>query len=233
MRNFSILSLLVLISVMSCRKETHDLTVITTIEGLQKGMLYLKKVEDTVLVNVDSLVINGNTIFELHSKLDSPEVFYLDLDKNSKAEDRIAFFADKGVTKINTTLKNFVFDAKINGSSQQKILDNYKLMMSRFSNRNLDLIKGNFEAQSKNDTVKLNALKKEYDNLLKRKYLYTVNFALNNKDSEVAPYLALTEIYNANLNLLDTINKALTPKVKASKYGKELQIFIDKIKKTE
>jgi len=60
-----------------------------------------------------------------------------------------------------------------------------------------------------------------------------VNFALNNKDSEVAPYLALTEIYNAKINLLDTINNSLTPKVKASKYGKDLQAFVDNIKATE
>ncbi|MEP1489305.1 MAG: DUF4369 domain-containing protein [Algibacter sp.] len=230
MRNISIISLLFILIFISCGKETHDLTVKTTIKGLQKGTLYLKKVEDTVLVTVDSLVVNGNAVFELHSKLESPEVFYLDLDKNSKEEDRITFFADKGVTEINTTLKNFVFDAKINGSSQQKTLEDYKLMMSRFSNRNLELIKENFEAQIINDTAKLKSLKNEYDNTLKRKYLYTVNFALNNNDSEVAPFLALTEIYNAKFSLLDTINKMLTPKVKASKYGKELQSFIDEIK---
>lgn len=233
MKNLSILSLLFLILTMSCKKETADLTVVTTIKGLQKGTLYLKKIKDTVLVSIDSMEVNGSSVFELHSKLDSPEVFYLDLHTNSKNGERIAFFADKGITEINTTLKNFVFDAKINGSSQQKTLENYKLMMSSFSNRNLDLIKENFEAQSKNDTIKLKALKKEYDNLLKRKYLYTVNFALNNKDSEVAPYLALTEIYNANVNLLDTINKVLTPKVKASKYGQELELYVTKIKKAE
>ena len=60
-----------------------------------------------------------------------------------------------------------------------------------------------------------------------------MNFALNNNDSEVAPYLALTEIYNAKVHLLDTINNTLTAKVKESKYGKELQTFIDKIKKEE
>lgn len=233
MKKFSIISLLFLILTMSCKKETADLTVVTTIKGLQKGTLYLKKIKDTVLVSIDSMEVNGSSVFELHSKLDSPEVFYLDLHTNSKNGERIAFFADKGITEINTTLKNFVFDAKINGSSQQKTLENYKLMMSSFSNRNLDLIKENFEAQSKNDTIKLKALKKEYDNLLKRKYLYTVNFALNNKDSEVAPYLALTEIYNANVNLLDTINKVLTPKVKASKYGQELELYVTKIKKAE
>lgn len=230
MKNISILSLLIILIVSSCGKETHDLTVKATIKGLQKGTLYLKKIEDTVLVTVDSLIVNGNTVFELHSKLESPEVFYLDLDKNSKEEDRISFFADKGVTEINTTLKNFVFDAKINGSTQQKIFEDYKLVMSRFNNRNLDLIKESFEAKIAKDTAKLKALQNESNKSLKRKYLYTVNFAINNKDSEVAPYLALTEIYNAKFSFLDTINAVLTPKVKASKYGKQLQLFIDKIK---
>ena len=63
--------------------------------------------------------------------------------------------------------------------------------------------------------------------------LTKINFALNNKDSEVAPYLALTEIYNAQIKYLDTINTSLTPEVKTSKYGKKLQLFIDNIKKYE
>ena len=104
-------------------------------------------------------------------------------------------------------------------------------MMSRFNEKNLNLIKENFEAQKDGDTSRFNSIQKEFDNLLKRKYLYTVNFALNNKDSEVAPYLALTEIYNAQIKYLDTINVSLTPEVKNSKYGKELQLFVDNIKK--
>ena len=225
--------LLVLVFMFSCGKEQHDLTVKTSIKGLKKGTVYLKKVKDTALVTVDSIVVNGNSEFELHSDLESPEVFFLYLDKNSKENDRISFFADKGITEINTTLKNFVFDAKINGSAQQKTWDEYKLMMSRFNERNLDLIKENFEAQKNGDTSKIKSTQKESDNILKRKYLYTVNFALNHKDSEVAPYLALTEIYNAQVKYLDTISNSLTPKVKASKYGKELQSFIETIKNTE
>ena len=225
--------LLVLVLMFSCGKEQLDLTVKTSIKGLKKGTVYLKKVKDTALVTVDSIIINGNSEFELHSDLESPEVFFLYLDKNSSENDRIPFFADNGITEINTTLKNFVFDAKINGSAQQKTLDEYKLMMSRFNERNLNLIKDSFEAQKEGDTTKYNSIQTEYNNLVKRKYLYTVNFALNHKDSEVAPYLALTEIYNAQVKYLDTINTSLTPKVKSSKYGKELQSFIDKIKKDE
>lgn len=214
----------------SCGKETNDLTVKTHIKGLKKGTVYLKKAVDTVLVTVDSIVVNGTPQFELYSALESPEVFYLYLDKNSKEEDRITFFADKGITEINTTLKNFAYDAKITGSEQQKVLEEYLAVIAKLNHKNLELIKENFEAQKAGDTAKFKDLEKKYKSALKRKYLYTVNFAVNNADSEVAPYLALTEVYNAQLSLLDTINNSLTPKVKASKYGKALDEFIVKIK---
>lgn len=218
---------------MACGKEQHDLTVKANIEGLKKGTLYLKKVEDTTLVIIDSLVVNGNTNIELHSDLDSPEVFYLYLDKNSAEKDRITFFADKGITEINTTLKNFAFEFEIKGSEQQKTFEEYQTVVDKINNRYLYNFKEQFEARKAGDTAKLNILIKESNNSLKRKYLYTVNFALNNKNSEVAPYLALTEIYNARIDYLDTINNSLTPKVKASKYGKELNTFINTIKSTE
>ncbi len=225
--------LLLAFLLIACGEKQHDLVVKGHIKGLKKGTVYLKKIEDSTLITVDSLVINGNSIFELHSPIDTPEVFYLYLDKHSTEKDRITFFADKGITEINTTLKNFAFDVKIKGSEQQKKLEEYKAIISRINNRNLELIKEQFEAQKKGDTAKFNAIKKESDGTLKRKYLYTVNFALNNKDSEVAPYLALTEIYDAQVKFLDTINNSLTPKVKASKYGKELNLFIEKIKENE
>lgn len=231
MKKLSLLALLILI--VSCANEQPDLTVKANIKGLKKGTVYLKKVKDTALITIDSILINGNPEFELHGHLESPEVFYLLLNKNTNEDDAIAFFADKGITEINTTLKDFVFDAKIKGSAQQKKWEEYQTMISKLNGRNLDLIKEKFEAQKIGDTVKLSKIEKENNSLLKRKYLFATNFAINNKDSEVAPYLALTEIYNAHINLLDTINNSLTPKVKASKYGKELQSFIDEIKEAD
>lgn len=223
-----IVLVLLTVCLAACGSKQDDLVVKTTIKGLKKGTVYLKRVIDTSLVIVDSVIVNGNATFELKSPLGEPDVFHLYLDKNSTDEERISFFADKGITEINTTLKNFVFDVKIKGCEQQKTFEQYKKTISKINNRSLDLIKETFEAQKNNDTAKYNSLKKESENVTKRKYLYTVNFALNNRDSEVAPYLALSEIYNARIDLLDTINKSLTPKIKASKYGKELQGYLDK-----
>ena len=69
--------------------------------------------------------------------------------------------------------------------------------------------------------------------MIKRKYYYTTNFAVNHPDNEIAPYLALTELYDANITLLDTINNSLSKKVKQSTYGKKLEKFIADIKSKE
>lgn len=226
-------ALFLALCVLACGKNEDNLIVKGHIKGLKKGVVYLKKANDSTLATVDSMVVNGNASFELQSPIESPEVFFLYLDKNSALEDRIAFFADKGVTEINTSLKNFVYDAQINGSEQQKVFEDYRNTLSKINNRRLDLIKEAFEAEKAGDSAKIDSIEQESKSITKRKYLYTVNFAINHKDSEVAPYLALSEIYNANLSLLDTINKSLTPKVKSSKYGKELDKFIKEIKEQE
>ncbi len=223
-------TLLVIVLLIACAKDTSNFTLKGNIKGLMKGTVYLQKQKDSSLVTIDSLVINGNPEFELTTNLESPEMLYLKLHKYDNEEHIIPFFAAEGITEISSNLKNFELDTKVKGSKQQEKLEEYKKMMSRFQGQNLDLIKDNFDAQKDNDTTKLNTTVKNYESLVKRKYFYTINFALNNKDNEVAPYLVLSEIYDANIKYLDTVNNALTAEVKASKYGKELQSLIDKRK---
>jgi len=215
----------------SCNKTTPDLTVKVTIKGLKKGTVYLKKAEDSLIVTVDSLAINGEDPIELHSNLESPEIFFIQLNRNTKQGEGITFFADKGITEINTSLKNFSIDAQIKGSTQQKELEDFLQLMSRINDRRLDIIKADIEARKDNDSLKIKATKDAFNSLVKAKYLQTVNFAMSHKDSEIAPYIALTEIADARIKWLDTINNALTPKVKASKYGQELELFISNRKK--
>ncbi|TXE09436.1 DUF4369 domain-containing protein [Gelidibacter salicanalis] len=223
--------ILSLLLVSSCAKDSSNFTLTGTIKDLKKGTVYLQRVDDSLLVSIDSIQINGDSKFELHTKLDGPEVLYLALDKNGQDSGVIPFFADLGTTEINTSLKNFYMDAKITGSKQQEKLEEYNKMMDRFKDKNLDLIKNNLEARKSNDSILMDSSYKEYNNLILRKYLYTINFAMNNKDSEIAPYLAISEISDANLRYLDTINNALTPEIKSSRYGKILQELITERKK--
>ena len=123
-----ILYIFLSVIIIACSKEEHDLTVKVSVSGLKKGVLYLKKIKSKNLITVDSVAVNGQSDVELHAtSLESPEVFYLFLDKNSSEKDQIKFFADKGVTEIKTSVKSFGFSPKINGSPQQKIYENYNL----------------------------------------------------------------------------------------------------------
>jgi len=227
------LFILYILLAFSCGKSEPDLIVTGTIKGLKKGTLFLQKFKDTALVTIDSLIINGEEPFEFQCDLEEPEVLFLTLDKKSNNTHRLSFFANKGITEIETTLKRFAYDAKINGSTQQESYNEYYSIIAKFNNQQLELIKSRFEAlQSNNDSL-IKAANFDTNNLIKRKYLYTVNFALNNKDSEVAPYVTIAEIFDANLKYLDTIYNTLPKDIANSKYGKELDLHIKERKQEE
>tara|TARA_B100000929_G_C15486525_1_gene412986 strand:- start:456 stop:1205 length:750 start_codon:yes stop_codon:yes gene_type:complete len=229
------LLLVILISITSCSEKESNLVVSGEIKGLKKGTLYLQKIEDTSLINIDSVVVDGDPMFSMETYIESPQIMYLYLEKvdNNSYDDRIDFFADKGQVTINTNLEKFETSAEVIGSVNQEKLMEYRKMISRFNDQNLELIKASFEAEKAEDDQKLMEIDKKYDGLLRRKYLYTVNFAINNKEHEIAPYLALSEVFDANIKYLDTVYNSLAPKVKKSKYGKELKDFLKERRKEE
>ncbi|WP_340199295.1 DUF4369 domain-containing protein [Ascidiimonas sp. W6] len=221
----------------SCSNDETEktMTVSGNVKGLKKGVLYLQKIQDTTLVAVDSLVVNGDSNFKFSTELESPEVFYLYLNKKNGDEinDRITFFGEPGNITINTNLDFFEVSSKVEGSVTHEKLEQYKKMMSKFKERNLELIKSDFEARKAKDTIKVDSIQKQADKNLMRGYLYTLNFALTNKDSYIAPYIALSEAFDAKVKYLDTIYKSLSPEVASSKYGRSLREYITQIKAQE
>ena len=228
-----LINCIVLISLFfSCSKDkTGNMLVKGSIDGLKKGTVYLQKIKDTMLVSIDSVQLNGDGNFILSDEVESPEIYFISLDKMQS--ERIQFFGEEGEISITSKVEKFATSAKIIGSQNQLKLEEHNEMAKKFTGRQLDLLKEKFDTQKENDTALLSKLLKEEKNLIKRKYYYTTNFAIVNSDFETAPYLALTELYNANVKLLDTINNSLTEKVKTSKYGKELDKFIKEIKQNE
>jgi hypothetical protein len=60
-------------------------------------------------------------------------------------------------------------------------------------------------------TRKIDSIIIRQDSNIKRKYLFATNFALNNRKFEVAPFIALSEIYDINIKYLDTIQNQCLP----------------------
>jgi hypothetical protein len=221
--------------IISCQKEKQEKSfmLIGNIKGLKKGTLYIQRIKDTLLVPIDTIDINGNSQFSSQFDLQEPEMLYLFLDRGvtNSLDNNISFFAEKGKMNIETSLDYFTEDVKITGSKNQELYDEYKKVATRFVDQNLDLIQKRFKALKEKNADEVTKIKEQEGNNIKRKYLYTTNFAVSHSDYEVSPYVALAEIYDINIKFLDTIQKSMTPKVAKSFYGKKLIEYYNERKK--
>ncbi len=200
---------------------------------LRKGSIFLKKIKDTILVTVDSFEVKGNGKFKLKAELNEPEVFhlYLKKDDGDTLNDRILFFGTKGNIKIKTRLKTFESSAFVEGSENNDLLEEYKSMARKFNSKNLELIKFYLEAQKDQDLIAIDSFQQRIDNLTKRRYLYTLNFANTHSDKIISPYIIITEMNNATPSYLEAIAKKMPDNIKKSKYGKSFFEILKRNKK--
>jgi hypothetical protein len=227
------------ITLFACNKNEGDananLHITGDIKGLSQGKLYLQRIQDSTLVILDSISINGDSKFESHLQLESPEMLYLFLDRGqtNSIDNSLPFFAEPGTIKIETTLKHFFADAKITGSKNHDLWKKFDSINSKFRDQNLALMAKRLKNELKPNTTTTDSIEKAYKNLLTRKYRYTAHFATTHGDAAIAPYLALSEISNINITYLDTIQKSMTPEVAKSKYGKMLTKYFNERKSME
>ncbi|MDA9337766.1 DUF4369 domain-containing protein [Flavobacteriaceae bacterium] len=230
MKKVLVVCLLLLIVACSQEKELGNMVVQGKIKGLKKGTLYLQKMRDTVVVSVDSIRLFGEDTFTLTDNITSSEMYFLNLDQNQST---LSFFGEKGTITINDQIEKFGVAPLIEGSSNQKVLEDYKEVAKKFQGKQLDLLVANLQAQKDNDLETSQSLRKQAEKQRLKKYIYTINFALNHADTEAAAYITLTELVNANIKYLDSINNSLSEKVQQSYYGKKLADFVSTIKETE
>jgi len=225
-KEFLIFSLLIL--TFSCSTNEKKMIVSGNIDGLKKGTIYLQKQQDSIIVSIDSILLEGNSNFKIETEINEPDIYYLYLDKNDgdSLNDIITFFGNNGEINIQTSLKNFDSSYEISGSKNTELLQEYFSIIRKFNLQNLDLLEIFYKAQIENNQAKIDSVNTQIENLIKRKYLYTLNFATNNSEFEISPYLAVSQIADANQEFLLKLYDTLPEKIKNSKYGKILQTLI-------
>lgn len=218
----------ILILTFSCSTNETKMIVSGNIDGLKKGTIYLQKQQDSIIVSIDSILVVGNSNFKLETEINEPDIYYLYLDKNDgdSLNDIITFFGNNGKINVKTSLKNFDSSYEISGSKNTELLQEYFSIIRKFNLQNLDLLEIFYKAQIENNQIKIDSVNTQIENLIKRKYLYTLNFATNNSEFEISPYLAVSQIADANQEFLLKLYDTLPEKIKNSKYGKILQTFI-------
>ena len=193
-------------------------------------MLYFQKGMDTTLVTIDSLQITGDGNFAFEYDLESPEIFYLYLDKedNNAINDRIMFFGEPGNISINTTWKSFDNNPKILGSKSHEKFEEFNDMISQFNIKELTLMQLISGPEMVTDSLNTDSIQQLLSQNILNRYRYTLNFGLNNGSSFVTPYVMLTEGKEANPKYLDSVYSILTQDVLDSKYGREFKKFLGK-----
>lgn len=217
--------LLLFIIIISSCSPNNNFQLNGNIKGLKKGTVILTKSIKGAEVTLDSINLNGTSKFTLGSYLNEPEVLKIKLTQSGIHNDEIEFFADKGITNFKTNLKRFSYESNFDGSDQQEKLDDFKTMLIRFKEENLNLIKNQIEFSGNQE--KLNIINGELINLKKREMYFIINFSINNNDSEISPYIAGKFLNDANQKYLDTIYNSLSKNIKDSKYGVLLEGIID------
>ncbi|MDC1009930.1 hypothetical protein OAP92_01615 [Flavobacteriaceae bacterium] len=111
---------------------------------------------------------------------------------------------------------------EISGSKNSELLLEYFSIIRKYNLQNLDLLEIFYKAQIENNQNRIDSVNGQLENLIKRKYLYSLNFAITNSSNEVSPYIAVSQIPDANRDLLKKLYDTLPKNIKSSKYGKVL-----------
>ena len=215
---------------MGCNSSKDNMSVFGNVDGFMKGTLFLQAQKDSIVVNLDSIYLKGDGNFKLSTYINEPDVFYLYLDKQDgdSLNDIITFFGNEGDIQINTRLSTFDSSFEISGSENSDLLNEYNSIIRKYNMQNLDLLEIFYNAQIKNNQTRIDSVNFELENLIRKKYLYTLNFSITNSANEISPYIAVSQIPDANVDLLRKVYDTLPEKIKDSKYGKILkEITID------
>lgn len=204
------------------------------VKDLKKGTVLLERFIDTAYVAIDSAVIYGESNFEFKQVLESPEVLHLHLrlENGSLIEDRVSFFAEPGELNIFTKLADFA-DATVEGSKNHELLLMYYKIAQRYNNQNLEIIVEEFHAKKEANDSLIQVLENKKLAVTRNSYLAAVNFALQNSEYDIAPFVMVYETPDINARYLDTVYNSLSDKVKQNNYGKILASKIAEISKEE
>lgn len=218
-----LLSLSAIVFLVSCSSNTKNTEVTIIVDGLKKGTVYLQKITESGLVNLDSIESNGNEKLNLSLNLDHPELLYAYLDKfdGSSFNDRLAFFAEPGEIQISTTLNNFENAAVVSAGLEHEEFKKLQQMLSRFTKKDFELMQLAQTDRITDEHFVDSIVNQSNSNNIKR-YQFIANYALTNPNKYVSAYLITSEGEELNPRWKDSIFNSFSDAIKKSKYGQLL-----------
>jgi hypothetical protein len=143
-----------------------------------------------------------------------------------------------GVIEVNTVLssKNIVsYDRsfEVKGKRNIELMKEFNVYEERFMSERDKLEDKRKILIELNEFERIDSIQKLLDLLILKSYLFTANFAINNSEQEIAPYLAIKKIPDARIEILESIEKELSDEVKKTHYGKSFQKLLNQRRSSE
>jgi len=226
-----VLFILTIIGILSScsKKEDSNFVIKGKVDGMRKGMVYLKREVNGNLVTIDSIFLKGTENFEFSGNITSPEVYFLSTSRRNSSE--LPIFVEKKEITIDADVKDLL-TANVIGSKNQDLLDQFNKIIGRFNNRKNELYVEGLKANNKKHFKTLNSISSQYRNNETKRTRYILNFAVSNGKFDIAPYIALNYLSSSHTTVLDTINKSMSNEVRKGKYGKDLNELVTQLKAT-
>lgn len=206
-------------------QQNKGMNLQVEVQGLKKGMLYIESIQDSLLVALDSVEIRGDNQVELNVALDQPEMLYLHLDKNDENDfnDRLLFFAEQGEMSIQSSREAFENDAFVIGSKTDSIYRIYREVLTSFAKRDIELFQLSIDPEY---ATKLDSISNLATSNERRKFVYVLNFALNQNNSILAPYSIIYDGDGLAPKWKDSVYQSLVDEIKNSPMGKSLKALL-------
>lgn len=199
-----------------------------TVSGYDNGYVYLHKVVDNDLKNIDSIMVKKGK-FNLEGLVDFPEVYYLGFGDKRHL---VPIFLENSDIEF-TAQYDSLRDATIKGSKTQDEMNQYndELVPFRDKLKNLQVQYG--EAQSNNDTAVMNQLGADYEKLMSERATFIENYIVSHNKSAIAPYILSTIYYSMETNKLDSIVSLFDQSLDKSSYTKMIKKKVETLRNVE
>jgi len=216
MKKLVVFTFFILIS--ACEINKDNMIIEGQIIDLKKSKIYLAKVDEEKIVD-SADVIDGK--FNLKTYIDEPIEMILIL-KGKNSVEKFNFFSEPSSILFRSSKEKFIFNAKIQNSKLFAEFKNIENQISKFNDKDLELLAEQIKLSVKGDQKKYDSLNGERIKINQKKILFIVNYSLNNNSSPLSAYIIHKYEKSINKNYIERVYKNFSDEIKSSYYGKKL-----------
>ena len=209
---------IILIVLSSCSGEKDNLIIEGDIQGVKNSDIYLSFSESQKIID-SAKVIDGK--FNLRVYLSEPVEMDLILE-NKYSENKFDFITEPAHILFTSSKDKFVFNGKIQNSKLYSEYKNLKNQISRFDEKDLEILAEQIQISVKGNQNKYDSLNGQRLKLNKRKILFIVNYAMSNKNSPLSAFISYKYRNSISDDYLKKIFENLSDEIKGSYYGAKL-----------